>query len=862
MKHLFSLKTFLITCISVIIGGGSAAAQETETIDFSTLGYENEKAVPTYVGEKVTLTYDKGTHTTGLSPTYYTKDATARIYKGNTMVVSSETDIEKILITYAGTSYAKLTAEGLSNSGKTGTWSGKSKSITFVSEGTSRITKIEVSLALAEGAVAAPVISPEAGMFDGSQEVTITPADASHTVWYTTDGTEPTNAAPSIKYTAPFTIDATTTVKAIATDGTKVSSVVSAIYTKKEWLSDLSALVAKIKEDNSTSDKEYYVNLTGAVVTGVLGTYNAYLEEGETGVLLNESNHGLTLAQKYSGKATVSAKMKNGTPLLTAFDCATVVEGAELPLATITLAELTTNFDKYLSRRVKVEDVTVTSELTGKQAEIKQGETTFAVYTNDGDITIAKNAIVDIIGWPNLYNTTKQLSIWAQTDITNKGVATVFYFSTDAVSVRIDGSVDKPELTNTYEDKAVTYTSSNTEVATVNATTGEVTLVGVGKTTITAALANGPSAFYTLTVTAIPVKKHGNYYLVTSADELVAGACYMIVAKDGEKTYVMAAQKSSNRGQAEVAVEEDLITNPGADACELVLEAGTKIGTWAFYDEANSGYLYAASSSSNHLKIEGPKSANSSATIEFDASGNATIKFQGENTRNWLRYNSGSDLFSCYASGQQDVQLYKLYTEFSIGTDGYASCYTDKAFVMPEGVEGGIITAANGDKLTIEYNYPAGATVPAKTALLLKGTTGKYAYELSASEELAPAGNLLHGGDAVDGDGKMYVEGTDVKYYVLSKKNDANLGFYWAAADGAPVAYQAGKAFLAVDYGTAGVNAFSMFSLDGEATGIESTEAVTAGDGKVYTLTGVCVGNNVKALPKGIYIVNGKKVAF
>ncbi len=808
------------------------------------------------------MTYDKGTHTTGLSPTYYTKDATARIYKGNTMVVSSETDIEKILITYAGTSYAKLTAEGLSNSGKTGTWSGKSKSITFVSEGTSRITKIEVSLALAEGAVAAPVISPEAGMFDGSQEVTITPADASHTVWYTTDGTEPTNAAPSIKYEAPFTISATTTVKAIATDGTKVSSVASAIYEKVEAINGLSALVAQIKEDASSTNIEYNVKLTGAVVTGV-ASGNAYLEEDGTGIYLSQSGHALKVGQKYSGLATVSAKTNYELPQLTAFDCATFVENATLPLATVTLAELTTNFNTYLYRRVKVVDATVTEAFVSKNGKITQDATTINVYAQGGtDIVMAVNDIIDIVAFPNMFSGAQQLNVLVQEDIVVKKVAPVFYFSTDAISVRIDGSVDKPELTNTYEDKAVTYTSSNTDVATVNATTGVVTLVGVGETTITAALANGPSAFYTLTVTAIPVKKHGNYYLVTSADELVAGARYLIVAKDGEKTYVMAAQKTNNRGQAEVAVEDDLITNPGTDVCELALEAGTKIGTWAFYDEANSGYLYAASSSSNHLKIEGAKSANSSATIEFDASGNATIKFQGENTRNWLRYNSGSDLFSCYASGQQDVQLYKLYTEFSIGTDGYASYYTDKAFVMPEGVEGGIITAANGDKLTIEYNYPAGATVPAKTALLLKGTTGKYAYELSASEKLAPAGNLLHGGDAVDGDGKMYVEGSDVKYYVLSKKNDANLGFYWAAADGAPVAYQAGKAFLAVDYGTAGVNAFSMFSLDGEATGIESTEAVTAGDGKVYTLTGVCVGNNVKALPKGIYIVNGKKVAF
>ena len=43
--------------------------------------------------------------------------------------------------------------------------------------------------------------------------------------------------------------------------------------------------------------------------------------------------------------------------------------------------------------------------------------------------------------------------------------------------------------------------------------------------------------------------------------------------------------------------------------------------------------------------------------------------------------------------------------------------------------------------------------------------------------------------------------------------------------------------------------------------GINSVVADVQTNGKVYNLNGVCVGNNLNVLPKGLYIVNGKKVS-
>nr|WP_326185450.1 S-layer homology domain-containing protein [uncultured Oscillibacter sp.] len=61
---------------------------------------------------------------------------------------------------------------------------------------------------------AVPTFSPAAGMYSGDQlDITIT-APSGMTVYYTTDGSDPTTS--STAYTGPFTITGTTTVKAIA----------------------------------------------------------------------------------------------------------------------------------------------------------------------------------------------------------------------------------------------------------------------------------------------------------------------------------------------------------------------------------------------------------------------------------------------------------------------------------------------------------------------------------------------------------------------------------------------------------------------------------------------------------------------
>lgn len=150
----------------------------------------------------------------------------------------------------------------------------------------------------------------------------------------------------------------------------------------------------------------------------------------------------------------------------------------------------------------------------------------------------------------------------------------------------------------------------------------------------------------------------GTWTLVKDASTLAVDDQIIIVAKNANYA-LSTTQNTNNRGQAEVTKSGDTVTfTSGVQV--LTLKAGEVDGTFAFY--TGSAYLYAASSSKNYLKTQKTNNANGSWTITVAADGVATIKAQGGNTRNWLRYNSSNNppLFSCYSSGQADVAIYKL----------------------------------------------------------------------------------------------------------------------------------------------------------------------------------------------------------
>ena len=150
----------------------------------------------------------------------------------------------------------------------------------------------------------------------------------------------------------------------------------------------------------------------------------------------------------------------------------------------------------------------------------------------------------------------------------------------------------------------------------------------------------------------------GGYELVTDASTLKVGDSIVIVAS--ASNYALGTtQNTNNRAQAPVTKDgaKGTVTF-GSDVQVLELTEGTVSGTFGL--STGSGYLCAVSSSKNYLRTQTNINANGSWTITITSAGVATIKAKGSYTRNIIQYNSSSKLFSCYASGQDDVSIYKL----------------------------------------------------------------------------------------------------------------------------------------------------------------------------------------------------------
>ena len=151
----------------------------------------------------------------------------------------------------------------------------------------------------------------------------------------------------------------------------------------------------------------------------------------------------------------------------------------------------------------------------------------------------------------------------------------------------------------------------------------------------------------------------GAFTLVTDAGDLAVGKEIVIVATTSNNA-LSTEDRGNNRGTTTITKSDNAITlNENVQI--ITLEAGTKEGTFAF--KVADGYLYAASSSGNQLKTSNKKDDNASWLITIDnksSSAVASIKAQGANTRNLLKFNASNNppLFSCYASGQTDVSIY------------------------------------------------------------------------------------------------------------------------------------------------------------------------------------------------------------
>lgn len=522
--------------------------------------------------------------------------------------------------------------------------------------------------------------------------------------------------------------------------------------------------------------------------------------------------------------------------------------------------------------------------------------TSAEIDINNGDITALPTLTNTYEGAVNYDSSNKGVATIGETDgqITIVGAGTTTITATLASDPEVKSSYELTvnKTTATLEFEQSSYTVNFGEIITLKAvsnnpdaqitysategdwvideTSGEF-LAGTtaGSVTVTATMAESDK--YTgATATCIVKIVDPNqqvYKKVTSQEDITDGDTYLIISEEYNKA-LSEINVSDTRGIAvDVTIADDIYSNQ-ANAEGLPYEYTiSATGDGKYSIKSTQGYL-AIKGDKTDLTVSETETENCHWTITYQ---DGKVLLKGNAGGRILGYNSSANCFRYYdgnTSTYNNITLYKKVTSttgsFSITDAGFATYYTDKAFVMPENVQGGIVTKANNEtsQLTVSYNYQPGTVVPAKTPIVLKGEKGDYTVNYTTSEETAPAGNMLYGAENVDADGMTFVEGTNVKYYKLALGNDGKCGFYWGATDGAAFEYTANRAFLAIDI-TDASQAPEGFSLDGDGgtTGIDGVMNGNDDSQKIYTVTGVYAGKSLDKLPKGIYIVGGKKVA-
>lgn len=617
------------------------------------------------------------------------------------------------------------------------------------------------------------------------------------------------------------------------------------------------------KESTFQSDKGIHYGTNNVSVSNIKVSTSAYADAVITKIVVNASaaNAG---SPKVS--CTVNGKAFGTAQSLTTANAAYTFEGKSSGEIVVSVSKKITKKALYIKSieitysTANLETTTLTLTAPGSPISIgntftstptlKAGEQTLSdktiTWSSDNDkvatvdaatgtvtgVAAGKANITAKFAGDDTYKTSK-----ASYEIIVKG-APALSFPETSYTIEMGDAFTAPKLEGLPEDVTPEYTSSNTEVATVDAATGEVKVVGVGTTTIT-----------------VTSPKTDNYEVATASYVLTVK-----LATSKEVTFDFSTFGYTNL-QKVTEVSQDGITMTIAKGSGMTDPQWIENGkTLRFYDKNTLKIA-----SKNRIKkvhfffYTTGKSQESETNPTYDAGDFQFLdagKTEGEldlsacNTKEVTLTFSGKVF---YTKMIVTTELPTSAGAINIATEeGFGTFYTDKNYVLPQGLTAFGYTSIEGNNtLTKSVEYVAGDIVPANTAVVVKGAKGSYNYyntEEAATKTIEK--NLLKG---VTTDTR--IEATSgVKRYILTRADDGILAFYRTNTGNINV--KANRAYLEVPTAMA----VASFSLEGSATGINNVVTTAAKQG-IYTISGVRLNaTTTKELPAGIYIVDGKKV--
>lgn len=832
-----------------------------------------------------------------------------RIYGSNTFTVSSEVgNITSVVITSTAASgnnsLSKFAAlDGFTIDGKVGTWTGEAASITWTASAQVRVVSVEVTYTPSStGGKTYPNLSfdPTTVSLTLGETFTAPTLNNEHNVTVTYESSDP-DVASVVASTGAVTILAAGTATITASseeDDTYHAGEASYVLTVNKInpalafsessvqlnLGDVftaptltNALNMAVTYESSNTDVATVDGATGAVT--IVGTGSATItasSEEDATHSAGSASYSITVlaadahvywSEDWTGAATGASptdvnaaytfengggttKIYNETlaggsapELLIAKTSGSLTYGAinvEGQTGTLTFS--------YKSNRPSL---VVTSSTTG--VEISEATNSGSTYTYtitlpdattslSLTITASVNSRIDDIMLTGDYSATTLLDAELE-------------FSEATATVTLGQTFTAPTLSNP-NGLTVTYSSSNDAIATVDPQTGEVTPVGVGTATITASseatdVYRAGSASYELTVeSAVPTTSATFWsedWTGAVADQTPSDVNSAYTYEDGGTTTKIYEQTYASGESPEL-----LVAKTGGSLTYDAINIAGHTGTLTLTYGANNDNLVLTSDTEG-VTVSKESYENKVATWTISVpTTTSTLNLTLSNSKS-----NNTRLDNILLTGT----VYDLGTgSFTITAAGYGTYYTDQAFIMPTGVQGGVITAvatpnSNGiAKATTNWKYKAGSVVPANEALLIKGAANTYDYTITESNASATADNLLKGSTVA----VTPTSAVPSYYYMLSygKNENANvLGFYYGNSDGSAFLSGANKCWIELPQSGSSVRGL-IFDFNDDVTGINSIDAAE-GVKAVYDLQ----GRRVVAPKAGnIYIVNGKKV--
>lgn len=421
----------ILLSLFVALGATLTLSAETATLNTNSAAStwtSDGAAKPTYSTtlSGFAMSYSSGT-TNAIAPSA----DHIRIYKDATFTISNTSgySITSVVLNTTTAQYAVSMAPDAATGGtvtantdaKTVTWTGNAKSVALkASTGQVRVSSIVVTYtAGAATDVATPTFTPGTGTFYKPVEVSIACATPNAVIKYTLNG------GAEVTYTAPFTVAATTTVVATATDpaGVLKASTATATYTiaQIETVDNIAAFLAK--NTTGTAGTVPYT-ITGDVKVTYLGSStsgtstNYYLFVTDASGSMQIFSAGTAFPQNYKNGDIISGITGTVGYYGKAPQMIPDLDSFAAPKSNVPVAPMAVNLEditlSMLNAYVYIKDVNVVytpaAGSTKESWKLSQNGTDLAIYNRFTSVVAPTTTGVHTVsGIVNAYNDVLQL---------------------------------------------------------------------------------------------------------------------------------------------------------------------------------------------------------------------------------------------------------------------------------------------------------------------------------------------------------------------------------------------------------------------------------------------------------------------